>query len=362
MLSECWLHIGCEKTGTTSIQHFLARNRDRLAEVDWLYPKAPGPTNHLGLTAYAQEDTKIDDVRIWLGIRGATKAQQYRYQLTRKLERELASSPVSRAVFSGEHMSSRLHADSEIARLKALCDTLAARTRVIVYIRNQADFLASWYATQVLCGETRPLAWPPTTDVFRLMDYEAMLALWEGVFGHENVIVRRFEPDDFPDGSLLADFARCLGIETEGFAAVAPQNPALDASALAFLRVFNRLVPPFKGKQVDRRRGPIAEAMQEKFSSREPLKLPGWMAEEIELRFRESNRRVAENWFGGEHNPLFAPPQLVDAAARETNDKLDHALSIVIASQLWTWQQRRINRLEKQLASLTRPKREEGGD
>jgi hypothetical protein len=35
------LHIGSGKTGTSSIQGFLHRNRDRLATLGYLYPRTP---------------------------------------------------------------------------------------------------------------------------------------------------------------------------------------------------------------------------------------------------------------------------------------------------------------------------------
>ena len=53
MIDECILHIGTEKTGTTSIQKFLATNRTLLKANGVLYPLSPGKVNHIGLEAYA---------------------------------------------------------------------------------------------------------------------------------------------------------------------------------------------------------------------------------------------------------------------------------------------------------------------
>ncbi|MGH6876239.1 MAG: hypothetical protein ACREHV_02550, partial [Rhizomicrobium sp.] len=63
MLSRCWLHIGTGKTGTTSIQHHLARNRRALLAQGYLYAMAPGSGNHHALSAFALEDEKIDAAR-----------------------------------------------------------------------------------------------------------------------------------------------------------------------------------------------------------------------------------------------------------------------------------------------------------
>ena len=56
MLAHCWLHIGVEKTGTTSIQSFLAANRTALRAEGRLYPIVPGAVGHLGLVAFALDD------------------------------------------------------------------------------------------------------------------------------------------------------------------------------------------------------------------------------------------------------------------------------------------------------------------
>ena len=57
---ELYLHIGTEKTGTTTIQSFLAANRDLLKRNRILYPRAPGEQNHRALAAAAQDCARGD--------------------------------------------------------------------------------------------------------------------------------------------------------------------------------------------------------------------------------------------------------------------------------------------------------------
>ena len=47
------LLIGTEKTGTTTLQHFLAANREALTRRRFVYPAFCGAINHTGLAAYA---------------------------------------------------------------------------------------------------------------------------------------------------------------------------------------------------------------------------------------------------------------------------------------------------------------------
>ena len=76
------------------------------------------------------------------------------------------------------------------------------------------------------------------------MDYDALLSPWRRIFGRENLIVRRFEPSDFTEGDLLADFASAIPFELSGLNRGKSYNLALSAPALAFLREFNKRLRP----------------------------------------------------------------------------------------------------------------------
>ena len=47
------LHIGTEKTGTTTLQVMLAGKRPALADLGYRYASAPGDISHTALAAYA---------------------------------------------------------------------------------------------------------------------------------------------------------------------------------------------------------------------------------------------------------------------------------------------------------------------
>ena len=64
MKRKVYLHIGTEKTGTASIQHFLSRHYDELREKGILYPKSLGRKSNMKLSAALQNYIKRDDLRI----------------------------------------------------------------------------------------------------------------------------------------------------------------------------------------------------------------------------------------------------------------------------------------------------------
>ena len=58
---KCILHIGTEKTGTTSLQAFLNLNREILAEQGYLFTKSTGLQNNRSLPVAAYNADRRDD-------------------------------------------------------------------------------------------------------------------------------------------------------------------------------------------------------------------------------------------------------------------------------------------------------------
>ncbi len=73
---RCVLHIGLEKTGTTTIQNRLASNRERLLERGILYPRSAGRSNHLHLVSACLDFGVWDNIKAnQLAVLGLTEAE-----------------------------------------------------------------------------------------------------------------------------------------------------------------------------------------------------------------------------------------------------------------------------------------------
>ena len=151
----------------------------------------------MGLVCYALDDSKFNSARMTYRVNGPEGVAEYRANLLKKLDQEFEKCGARAVILSNEHLSSRLHASSEIARLKELCDRYARKTTVIVYLRNQVDFLCSRYVESVKGGSTRPFPFPIPGTLAILMDYARVLAPWGEAFGSARLAVRRFEAGDF---------------------------------------------------------------------------------------------------------------------------------------------------------------------
>ena len=55
------LHIGTAKTGTTTLQHWFASNRESLQAQGIYYPKSLGKVNHRALSIFAMNPERPDD-------------------------------------------------------------------------------------------------------------------------------------------------------------------------------------------------------------------------------------------------------------------------------------------------------------
>ncbi|HEX3431365.1 MAG TPA: hypothetical protein VHT03_10800 [Rhizomicrobium sp.] len=326
MIAQCWLHIGTEKTGSTSIQTFLGHNRAALRARGWLYSEAAGNRNHYSLVAYSLDDERHDRIRQILGVGHQLSLDAFRRELIRALETEIAASGAATLVLSCELLATRLRRPDEIARLKALCDRVAENTGVIVYLRNQSDFLVSRYTNVIWEGGTGEFAFRARTAI---ADYALLLDRWSRVFGKHNLLVRRFEPANFPAGDVIGDFSGALGLDMTGLYVPPRANPSLDAESLAFLRGLNRRLSRRSAERIRPFRGAMVRVLQRRRGGTK-FTIPRAVATRIENAYRDSNERVTADYFGSGLQPLFSPAVLVSKEGEPPPDMISAFAAIAI--------------------------------
>ena len=290
-LPRAILHIGTEKTGTTSLQAYLAVNRDRLLAQGVLVPRAGAPhaamgiLNHIGLATYALDvSNTAEPLRAAQGAVTPDQIRDHRRAIETALAAEItAAGPACHTLLlSAEHCQSRLFLGQEVVRLRNLLLALAETVEIIVYLRPQHEMAISLISTMLRNGETAafnafgrgsPLGAKPVSAApqaaplhaagrfardetaeaanwARLYyDHDALVARWEAGFGPEHVDVRLFDRDivgDFmarlPPGPSpgrldLSDFSSTQTRRNTGLGAVAQR------SVLAVNNVLARLDP-----------------------------------------------------------------------------------------------------------------------
>lgn len=247
---RCVLHIGTEKTGTTSVQGFLALNREALAERGYFVPVSlaaggdPAVLNSDLIATYA----RADNAPVEFGRRGSDPSG-FRALLAARLAAELAAAPAGchTMILSGEHCHSLLQAGFEVEGVRQLLAPFCADIRVLVYLRPQHEMALSAYGMMLRNGQADVVALPrfdgaerPRAMGFGYFDHAALLARWAAEFGREALVPRLFAREALARGDIIDDVLVVLGIEGGGFVRPARLNSNLAAPALRFLAGLNR--------------------------------------------------------------------------------------------------------------------------
>ncbi len=344
---DLFLHIGTEKTGTTSVQKFFKANRELLARNGIVYPAAPGNQNHTGLAACAQDAEKRGPLRKSLGIKNEADVHRFRAEMLAELAAELSERPFRTAFMSGEHCSSRLLDDSEVAWLKAELGKFFDRMHIVVYIRRQDDYLLSTYSTAIKSGATYPLRFPPDRAIQQRYDHWEMLQRWARVFGRDKIICRKFERATLKSGDIVDDVLDIVGVDSgAGFERPDDVNEALDAETLEFLRLFNKFVPRFEGRDLNPLRDNVVPLLS-KVSSGPLVTLGEDELDRFMALFKETNAKVANEYFGGpisgSDNALFKPRS--DKRERTRKAVLTAERAVELCAWLWQEKQAQVDRI-----------------
>lgn len=300
------LHIGVEKTGTSTIQQALAGSREQLLGAGILYPVTPGRVNHVGLAVVGRDDDVVDDIRRRRGLLTPDAVRADRAHMAAELAAEVDAAGVDRVVLSSEHCSSRLLTEGEVERLVGWLDeVVGADVHVHVYLRRQDRMLESRHSTAVRAGASEHLELPGEEALDGVFDFERLLDRWAAVVGDARVHPRRFERARFVGGDLLVDFAAALDLPALSPPQVEKANAALDAPTQRFVALLNREIPRFEDGAPNPLHRDVIAAIDTVEPSGPPARLSDEQAATLLGRVEASNHAVARRWFDGP--PLFEP-------------------------------------------------------
>lgn len=294
------LHIGTEKTGTKSLQTLLARNRDALRARGVVYTRSLGERNNRELATYAMREGVFDDTALAEhGIRDEDGRTAFRADVERRLGDELdqVRDRARLAIFSSEHLQSRLKTEAEIRFLKALLERLRLDVvRVVVYLRHQPDLIWSLYSTALRMGATTTPPTTPDKHLIHLCDHRQTILRWGAVFGVERVVPRLFRQDTFVGGSLLADFAHTVGFSLDGLVMPERRNESLTHAGQELLREVNLRLQARAVQPTAAQRQRLITLVQQRYSGAPPP-IPAELDAACEKVFGEANEWVRERYF-----------------------------------------------------------------
>jgi hypothetical protein len=242
---KIFLHIGTEKTGSTSIQKFMADSAGKLDSLGVVYPDKFGGSNHIDLTIYAANPERTTNLRASPHARKMRRNSVYEnfesyFSHTMNSEYRCENRTV---IFSNEHLSSRLVVREELESLKKLLESISKDITVILYLRPQEVFLTSLYSSAIRNGHTVPFdLWIGRQYDKPHLHYSRLIDMWSNVFGRDKIRVRSFEAAVNGRG-LIEDFISACEIPAFGHARhKAARNRSLSKTTLRFLRLVNSLL------------------------------------------------------------------------------------------------------------------------
>lgn len=255
------IHIGIEKTGSTSIQSALAADRARLAEAGILFPTLFGSANHMELAVAAAPFDPANELQIIELGRQACSHTDYRTRLKARIAEEVGAGDYSRIVVSNEHCHSRLTDPAAIARLIDLFPVDVQNCDVVVYLRRQDRLAVSLYSTVLRLGGASPVfpAFAANTPPYYFR-FDRILENYAGVVGAENITLRLFDSANLLDRDVVRDFYRAadLGLDPSP---VARENESISLAQAIFLSRFNERFPLLKDGKLNEDRQDIGKAI-----------------------------------------------------------------------------------------------------
>jgi len=303
---KCILHIGTEKTGTTSIQDFLTANEEELSKRRIAISKALGRGNNRVLALYFQDN--LDDMSQRLRLTSVEAQRDYFAPVLSAFKAEVEAVRTDHDLFviSTEHLHSRLKSPEAVRSVRDFLVTLFDEIHVYVYIREQAHLVESIYSTWIEGG-----GGSLTLEEFAQQavvgnpyyDYELLLRMWEEAFGMDALHPKVYRRDSMEQGDVRKDFlVNAFGLsDLSGldFPAV-ESNRSLGSLGLAIGLTLNKRMPQFwpSGSR-NRLRDAIMRACVlsglARIGKRTPVN-----AEKIRTRFKNSNATCAKRYFGTE--------------------------------------------------------------
>lgn len=244
------LHIGIEKTGSSSIQTFLFKNKKLLENIGYAYVHTAGRIDHRNLAIAFMAHTESDGYTRVHKIEG----EEVRHAFGERVKKDFANEVVSlrnrgihTVIVSSEHLHSRLTSIFEIQKLGSFLLSVFDDVQIVAYIRDQCKKFPSHYSTRIKSGGT--LSFRKAFNEYlsgRCDYYDISFNHWVSTFGKDALSVQVFDRKSFYQGELIQDFLNQTDIKLDpaklrGLKSYV--NSSLSKNACVFLRFLNIFLP-----------------------------------------------------------------------------------------------------------------------
>ena len=328
MFETLYLHVGIEKTGTTSIQKSLDQNREALLELGYCYPKqfSVGLNSHLA-AMFLKDAMSRTNMKLIIDKNGGTQDAHFN-KMNKSLSKEIKSIDVPNLVLSSEFLA----AGADINLVKAWCKTLAREVKIILYLREQCSLLVSHQSTNLKGGGT-PMeikTIKKRQNLSAVYNVKGMVSRWEKAFPGQ-LDVRIFHRDRLIGGDAVQDFYQAINIKNWKPKIETDQsNISLSLVGSAFLKKMNDLIPLAKDGEFNPVRARIIEdiGVQDSETDYGKRRLTKEESEIVSSLFTASNETIRERYFPKQAE-LFPKYKTGTSRTVSLQDILDYAIKLL---------------------------------
>lgn len=286
------IHIGTEKTGSSSVQQWGSQNRELLKEAGVFYSESLGVLDHRKASVYARLSNEPDDGFIRYGIESVDQHEQFKRKVEQDLAKEVeyAKSINSRYFFvSSEHFHSRIDNTAMVEEVNKLFAPYFDDIEILAYIRPQSELFQSRISVNVrnldIFESELKSKWQKDITYF---DNFAMWQRWSTVFNQVT-----FKPFN-KHKNVVADIAKIVDVDLADFETPARVNEKLDYRMGLIAHQLNTAIASISMKKE------LLNLYFEQIECKEPITISRALASKINAFYRESNLKFCEA------NPHFA--------------------------------------------------------
>lgn len=294
------IHIGLEKTGTTSIQSLLTLNKPAFEKAGIFVSSTQHAGNNFYLALASYTSYRGDSLLRDQGFKNLDDILRFRAKQVAALKSEVAlakRSGADRFVLSSEHFQSRLKLSEDIETFHELLrDAGLSEFEIVVYLRDPLKIALSHHGMAIKKGVHVDEATlkPDNRRVIQILNFKGSLSSWIRVFGKDALNVRLY-PEGKPPTALLSDFLQVVGYTQplENLQVPGRENRNLSSEALAILNQLNAESDLVKRLWSDRK---LFKRLEEFAGGKGLVANPELQAEYSQF-FATSNQWVREEFF-----------------------------------------------------------------
>ncbi|HCG6790965.1 TPA: hypothetical protein NJ263_004531 [Vibrio parahaemolyticus] len=325
------LHIGTEKTGSSSLQQWGSKNREKLKEHGVFYSESLGYLDHRKASVYARNSDLPDDGFERYKISTVKEHQDFKAQLEEELKKEVLKAKelgCHHFLVSSEHFHSRIETNDMVNEVKKLFEPLFDEIEVLAYIRPQAELFQSRLSVNVRNFDINKNElvekWKKDIHYF---DYYLLWKRWTSAF--ERVKFKPFNKYK----NIVEDVANEVGVNLSDFENPLRVNEKLDYRVGVLIYALNKKINDLSIKRE------LVDLYIENLPCEKPITISRTLVSQINSFYHDSNLALCKeipsftlNYV--ESNFRKYPVNGTAEKIFEDNDNIRFTLSILIRNYI----------------------------